>query len=320
MNLCARRLSFHAFACLVITALSAGAGAPFSQLPADTRWLVHVDAAAFRDTACGQSLIKTLADSPMGARLAAFQALSSINVTSDVDSVTLCGSAGPEQGWVGYLRGRWNVAHLSTLAAAAAKPSESKIGTRRVMRWVEKRGATESSRYACFAADGLLLMTDRESALRTALDVLDTTVPGLSGVAAFKSIESEQTIAPFVTILMRDGATLAGTNPRAGVLRQADALGLTLATDGRNLRLALDLRAVSEAAAAQIQSVVMGMQSVLLLRAQEMPEAVKLANALRLTTEGARMRATLQMPIDDLVSTVRAIQARRAAPAAAVQP
>lgn len=316
MRLRTRTLPFHAFACLVAAALSARAATPLAQLPDDTRWLVHADVAAFRDSACGQYLIKSLAEGAMAKRLAAFQMLSSVNVTSDVDSVTLCGSGGPEQGWVGYLQGRWNTTHLTTLAAAATQSSEMTIGTHRVTRWIEKQGSSDVSRYACFVKDSLLLMADRESVLRAALAKVEGAAPVPASLSAFKVLEGGETMPTFLTIMTRDGATLAGTNPRAGVLRQSDALCLTLAADGRNVRLALDLNAVSEAAAAQIQAVVMGMQSVLLLRAQEMPEAGKLANALRLTTEGARVRAAMQLPIDDILNAARAFQARRATPAA----
>jgi hypothetical protein len=302
----------NARTCLRIAAVAAGmlpvadGAAPLADLPANSRWVVHLDVAALRRSAIGPALLERLSGEGPAAKLRAFEALTSINLTQDVNSVTLCGRGGRDEGGAVCLHGRLDVRRLTAILGGSDGFRSENHGPHAILSWDDNRNPARAVRqFGSFSTNGTFaVISDRESMVRAVLDVLDGEAPGLDKVAAFKSLDLAATNA-ILSVMTPDASSLVGDNPRAAVFRQARGIRLSLLSEVSRLLLDLDLEAATDVAAVQIQQMIQGFQAMALLQGAERPEIAALAQTLRVTAEGPRVRASLAL---DAASAARLLR------------
>ena len=291
----------HLFAILLAAAAAlhaAGAALPLDTLPANAKWVVHLDVKALRASALGREILAAIPGSPAEAKLRAFEALTSIRLTNDVDAITFCGTGTAEQGGVLYLRGKWDQVRLSTIVAGADEYAAVPFGKHTLMSWLDKKGQPGARRqHACFVSSALALLSDREGNLQQALDAIDGKTPSLAAVPGFVKLAPPDNPC-FLRIVAMDVKDIVAGNPQAALLQQAESLRFGAGADEQGVSLEAGVRTTTPETAQQVQQVLLGFQSLTLLQAAKKPEAAQIAQGARITANGQEVSATLQLPMD----------------------
>lgn len=302
---------------------AAPASAPAQEsLPANTKWVLHLDVKALCASALGKEILASLAGTPGEAKLKAFEALTSINIARDVLAITACGSGGAERGGVLYLRGNWDAQKLTAIMAGSDQYAAKPYGAHTVMSWEEKQAdSAPKHRLGCFASPSLLVLTDREAAGKQALDAIDGKAPTLAGVPRYQQLNQPEgrgflrLVAMDVTGIVPAG--MQNTGPLAGVLQQLESVRLDARSDAQSVILDATLLAQTPEAALQLQRVALGFQSIALLQAGGNPDMAQVAQSARIVVDGPTIGLTVTLPLDLVRRFVnrRAEQAPGAPPA-----
>jgi hypothetical protein len=137
-----------------------------SRVPADSKWLLHLDLEAVRETAIGGELTNEI-ESRFGAKVRAMKRMFSVDVLKDLRGLTMFGNGRKDEAVV-LIDGAMDRAHLEDVIAAADGYRLLDHGAFRVHVWTDN-GQTQ---HAAFFNEGLLVFSEREGLLRSALDTL----------------------------------------------------------------------------------------------------------------------------------------------------
>lgn len=287
-----------AFACALCAGLGAAAGLPLETLPANAKWVLHLDVKALRDAPMGREILAALAGSPQEAGLKAFEETTGVDVRRDVSAITVCGAGGEEQGGVVYLSGNWNLQKLSAILAGNDRFVSLTYRNHALLSWNEAGTSKGSARQnACLVSTNLVLLGNREAALKQALDALDGRTAALSTVPRFRRLAPLDADA-FLRLIATDLKDIVADNPQAAALPSADSLRLALSSEGRVARLKAVLKAATPEAAQQLQQALVGLQAVLMLQGLKNPDLGQLAQSARIAINGPDVSVQLTAPLE----------------------
>lgn len=304
MKCFARAAAFTA--CVTLACAAAGEGLSFAALPANTKWVLHLDAKTLLASPLGQEILASLPGTPGEAKLMAFEALTSIDVRHDLLAVTVCGAGDASRGGVAYLRGHWNLPKLSTIAAGADQYAEKMHNRHTIMSWNEQKTDQPKRQYACLVSTNLVLFSDHEANLDVALDVLDGQSARLSDSPRLKLFD-QPAGHPFLWLAAVDVKDLVANNPQAAVLQQANSISVLATADAQGVQVAGTLKADNAEAAQQVQQVLQGFQSLALLQGGKNPDFATIAQTTAITVEGQAVHVAMTVPLD----LVRRLMARK---------
>jgi hypothetical protein len=298
---------------LAATGLTSMAG-PLSRadVPAEPAWLVHLDFDGLRSTGFGQVIQQQMNRPEVQDRLAAFQAVFSFDLRTQLHAATLYSvGAAPEDG-VLLVYADFDANRLVTLAKAANGAQNTTYNNHVMYSWIdEKKPATAGKKPRVFAsiAGGRVVFGQRQDRVGAALDVLDGTALSLTSSANFPLVGVPGDNS-FVEAAARK-MDLAGGLPNANVLRLSKSMLFQETEAQGQLTATFSLEANNEEVAGNINSIAQGLVALMKLQTDR-PEAVKLANAIAVGQNGARITATFSMPTADLLQLIKAAQARKA--------
>ena len=284
-----------------------------ADVPAEPAWLVHLDFDGLRSTAIGQVIQQQMNRPEVQDRLAAFQAVFSFDLRSQLHAATLysCGAA-PEDG-VLLVYADFDANRLVVLAKAAKDAQNTTYNNHVIFSWTDDKKPAKAGvkpRVYAAIAGGRVVFGQRQDRLGQALDVLDRTAPSLASSANFPlaGVPGDNS---FVEAAARK-MDLAGTMPNARVLRLSKSVLFQVTEAQQQLTATLSLEANNPEVAGNMNSIAQGLLALLKLQTDE-PEALKFASAIAVAQNGARITATFSMPTPDLLQLIKAAQARKAA-------
>lgn len=193
-----------------------------SRIPADTKWLMHVDFDAMRGTEVGRR-VGAEVESRHGAQVRAFKRMFSVDVLKDLRGMTLFGNGRKDEAVV-IVDGVMDRAHLEDVVAAAEGYRAVDHGKFKVHSWRDKG----KDQHAAFFSDRLLVFSEREGLLRLALDAMD-------GGASMPEVEffNEGPGKPVMVAMARLREIEMDGN-EAELLRRANTLKMAMGeSDGR---------------------------------------------------------------------------------------
>lgn len=284
---------------MAVLGASAGPNPPIEFLPAESKWVLHLDLAAARATGFHRDLLPLLASLPAPALGSHLQAVLSSDLARDVTAVTACGSGGPQQGGVAYLRGRWSADGVRSMAAGKSPPNAARVGRYTVVRWIDPRDPAGATRlYACMVSTDLALLADRERALLHSLDVLDGRETPLASASRLGRLSQQARNRYWARLAAVDGGSLASMDRTGGILGQVDTLWAGIGSTASGARIDATLKTLTPEAAAQVQQMLAGSQGVLMLKGLRDPDLALLAQAMVIQCEGRTVSASLALPAD----------------------
>lgn len=290
--------------CLATVALLSGVGAaraaaplPLETLPANARWVLHLDAQSLRQSPLGSEILAALTRSPADSDVRAFQGTTGVDLCRDVHVLTACGAGSLEQGGVVYLRGRWELPKLAA-ALTASGATITRHGAHTLLTWTSPGGSEgDEHETACLVSSNLVLLGNQEAAMRQALDTLDGRAPSLATAPRFRRALGMDTNA-LLRVLAVDLREIVAGNPEMAHLPVGESLRLAVSIAGDTAELKAVLKTDSAAAAQQLQQALFGLQALLALEGLKIPAAGKVAQAARIGVNGQDVNLLIQVPLE----------------------
>jgi hypothetical protein len=283
-----------------------------ADVPANPAWLAHMDFDALRPTAIGQFILSEMNKPEAQAKLAAFQAVVSLDLRTQLHGVTVYGTgATPEEG-VLVVYADFDADRLVTLAKAAKDSQNNTYKEHVIYNWIDEKKKTKDGvkpRVYAAIAGARVVFGQREERVAQALDVLDGASPALAASTLLPELG-----AAGDTSFLEGAASrfdLPASDPNAAMFRLSKQGRLQLAEAQGQINGVLSLEAKDDEVAGHIASIAQGLISLLKLQ-QDKPESVKFAQALTVKQDGPRVTVSMSMPANDVVEMMKADAARKA--------
>ena len=280
---------------------------------ANPAWVVHLDCDALRPTTIGKYILSEMDKPENKAKLAVFQALFSFDLRTQLHGVTLYGTGtGPEAG-VLMVYADFDPDHLITLAQGAKDYQSLSHGKNTIHSWIDdKKKAKDGVKPRIYAAiqGNRVIFAQREENVAQALDVAASSAPSLAGGNVFPELGLPDN-AHVVEAAARK-MDLSGSDPNAAILKMAQSIQLVMGESQKQFNGAITLVADSAEVSGHVLEIAQGLLALAKLQTDK-PEAVKVANAVNLKQDGARVVGTLALPAGDVVEMMKADAARKAA-------
>lgn len=247
-------------------------------VPADVKWLLHLDVDALRQSRLGSTLIETIkAEAAEGLKRG--MNLDVAAVIEQTGSLTACGShfeKGPDAGGVLMWRGGQEIERIVTALliqqAEASKAGEGKV--KAVTEGPEPVYSVDGRLFVIVRSGRAILASQRLGDLETALQVLDGKAPSLADRETF----SEYKPLPggfFLLALAENFAKNSGLPAQAQVLKLAEGGRVALGEEEQKLTLSVNLKTGKPEDATQIQQVFQGLVALASLAQVKDPELAK---------------------------------------------
>jgi hypothetical protein len=300
-------------ACIVLAA-SGAYGGPIQRadVAANPAWVVHLDCDALRSTALGRFVLEQMDKPEAQAKLAAFQAIFSIDLRNQLHGMTLYSTSIAPEDAVLLVYADFSADRLLTMAKAAQDYQASSYKNHAIHSWIdEKATAASGVKKRTYAAieGSRILFGKSEAAVARAVDVIGGTSRNLAASGAFPQLRAAGGV--FVQAVARK-LDIPEATPNAAVLRLAKQMSLQVAEVQGQLSTAVSVETEDEETATNMLSVAQGLVSLVKLQ-KENPELTKWLKSLSLKQEGAGVTAVVTLPVADVVKILQAEVARRAA-------
>jgi len=279
----------------------AAAGLPLEMLPATSRWVLHLDVQALGATPVGKEILAALTDSSAETDLQAAEATLGLVLRRDIVCATVCGAGNAEQGGVLYLRGSWDATRLDRTLAANSGFSRTAYGRHALLSWrlsPTASGKPGGRQNACLAATDLLLLASRPADLQQALDTLDGKTPALATVSQFRRQASLLDTNACLRLVARDVKDLFGDEPEMAALPATESMRLALAPEGAGASVRAVAKMASAEGAQQMQGMLTGLQTMLVLRGMQDPVIGRLAQSAHIDLDGQNVILSFSIPAE----------------------
>lgn len=241
----------------------------------DARWILHLDADAFRASKVGARFI----EGPLTRRTRQFKADLQRELDFELDwkkirSITVYGARFEMK------NDPTGVALIET-SLPVQKALERALERNIAKLKVTKLGPADAPVYCLndkthvmFAAGGLILAGSRQEVVEKGCRVLLKKSPSL---AASQSMTGYPSADPgFFFVALAEGfAQRADLPPKAALLKQAEGARFTLGEDGDHVRAQLQIRLASTDVAQQLQQVAQGLVAFALLNSNQVPDGLR---------------------------------------------
>jgi len=273
----------------------AGAFDP-ARVPAEAKWLAHIDAQRLRETRLGTLLMEQLRTEETDRKFAGFAAVFGFDPREDLQSITVFGRDQNEENSAMLLKGTLNTDQLVTLVKAGDDYQSATYGGTEIHGWSEfKKGRNQRS-HGAIAADGTVIISRSENMVRAALDVLRGNESSLSGNQSFGDL-AVLCDGDFI-VAVADLSQMDPTQPQAAVFKKANWGRLVVGESDNQVSGSLTLGAASVETAQQIQAIAMGMVAMGLFGREQNPALADLARACSVQCVGNAVTLTLACPAE----------------------
>jgi hypothetical protein len=303
-------VSIAVLLCLTLaTAASAGPIQP-KEVPADAKFVVHVDVSKGLDTRLGRFILDHAKAKGLGDKVDQFEQMTGVNLLTDIKGVTVYGKAYAEKSAVLLIRGTFDQQKLTQLLEAGDTYEAIKHGDYTIHRWVDEKAAAKdkhAERYGVFHGDGLIVMAGSLEPVKAALLVLDGHQKNATANEAL-----HDAIAPAGGTV----ATLAAfdievpEHKRNAVIDKVKDVRLSIGEAENTLTLSATVTAIEAEQAEQMADSLRGLKAMVLLSAQRRqdngnakfpPEALDLLRAVNIAQEGASVTVSADWSTDTVI-------------------
>jgi hypothetical protein len=257
-------MAFLTMAVLVLAAMAPAAPLRQAHIPAEARWVFHLDLDAFGDSDLGK-LVLTEVRAAYGPKIEAMAQLLGSDLLADLNGVTLFGTDAGEENATALFYGSHNPDKLTALLLLNGAYHKSDYQGQTLHHWVEEKH--QKNQVGAFAAPDLIVIAQQEAPVQAALDVLAGRSTSLAAAPA--SPLKGLTVAPDQTMALAAATGLSGLtagHQQAAILGNSKMMALIIAEAQGQMKLQVDLVAETVEAAAQIEQVINGMKAFILLR------------------------------------------------------
>jgi len=268
---------------LGLTASGALAGAfKPTDVPADAKWVVHLDVDAARKSSIAQTIQDRLMQrDDVKQGVSDIETLTGVQVPDDVSDVTLYGSEFGEKNNIVLMSGKFDRRRILGVVSLSPQYTSTKHGAHEVVSWEDKGQIN----YGGFHGERRLIIARSKENVVHALDVLDQKVETLKGVSDFGIDAKDATVSPASAMLYVGGMNLGdlpGVADASPLFQQAKSAVVLLGEEGGQAYMKGLVKAVDADKAEQMARAAEGLRSLVQLGAsqREADRSAKLTNEL----------------------------------------
>lgn len=255
-------------AVMFVAASAFGAGLDAKAVPAEAKWVGHLDVAALLNSGLGKLLLDKLAAPEIAEKIEGFVAKVGMDPRKDLTDVTFWGTSYERDAGVAVLRGTFDQAKLLALAQKNEKYKAIEHNGATIHSWVQKPDTPKDSglRFGFFADASTLVIAGSEAGAKLAMDVLAGKVPALAANSPLLPALKEGTFLSVAGIDLA-GAPQAAKNPQWAQLLSSGCA--QLGQSGENVFLDITIVAADEKAANGMRQMVSGLLAMAQMAAEK---------------------------------------------------
>jgi hypothetical protein len=273
------------------------------QVPTDAKWLVHVDVSAVKTGDASQKISDLWLQLPSTTQqLRRLRWTTGVDPIKDLKGITIYSRSYKPKSAVVILQSKVSQERLHRYLRRRPDYHTSEHGPHELMGWTERKGRVDAHPMtACFYRPTLWVFTSDIDDLRSALDVLASSSPGLSPDSPLHA-----PAAPDGTMIQVRGTGLAEAELpfESPLIRKSTyliALGGVTSTEAfAEARVTTD----SEEVAGQLRAVVEGLLAMARLRFDKDPDLLRILNAVKVSAAERTVAVNCRWPAEDLVKLV----------------
>jgi hypothetical protein len=260
----------------------------------------------------GQYLLAEMEKPEAQARFAAFQTIFNFDPRKQLHGLTLY-SAGkaPEDG-VLLVYADFDLDRLITMAKAAEDYQSTTNKQHVIHNWIDEkngRDGVKSRTYAAIQGAHIVVLARREAPVARALEVLDRAAPNLAGSGLFPQLGADGAGNCIEAAAWK--LDFSNSDPTAVLFRLAKMGRLQMGEAQGQVKGTLILEANDEEVARLMAPVGQGLLALMKLQ-KDNPGLARLAEALALKQDAARVVVSLAVPAADAIELLKADDARKA--------
>ncbi len=302
--------------CWLACGLSAlAAPLPKESLPADAKWLLHLDAGEFKNSQLGKSVAEKYIEPHWAEASAAMQAFLGITLNwQDLNGVTVFGTdTKPDDKAVVLVQ-----LQKEARQKLQASIHEKAQGTNAVEMGLEEEEGSNGpifiiggGQFAAPQKDNLVLISKNRQALEKAMAVVNGKSPNLTKGNSFAGFSDD----PKGIIFMALAEGFYGTDqlpPQAQIFKQAEGGKVVAGERADRLFLTVSLKAKTADACTQMQQVLQGFQALMALSKTDDPDITALLNSIKITTNDRIVSVSLDYPEQQALEKLAALTDKKA--------
>lgn len=307
------------FALLLIPALAAATAIadPIQpkSIPADAKWVVHLDVENLTQTKLGEFVGNEILDKQLAKPRAQLQQHLGIEVDwRDIQSITVFGKSlkkSADRQAVLMIRSRHDIpASLDSVVEkfAAQKPNEA------ALQKSDEDGATvyalKNEAFGSPVGRDLFLVSKSREQLAAARRVLDGKAPNVTNVKSFPALH--QPAGGFLVAAINDAFSNGiKLPPQAEGLKNAESGQIVAGEKEDRIFVNLSVNTKEAEAATKLQQVVQGLIALASLAQAENPDIQKLAQGTKVTSEDKTVQVRIDVSAADVIAKVTEKHAAR---------
>jgi len=280
-----------------LISLSASAQIKTSDFPANMKYLGHLDLKALCSSKVGD-MIKETMDEEATSKMAAFTALSGIDMMKDIDSLYFMGDEGNSDAAMLYASGRFDVKKLTTIIGGNDDFKSEACGSHQLLSWVDD----DTPHHGCFVNSGFAIGADSIETLKKAIAIIDGKGESLAATSPFAKIIGNKP-GRFVTIAAKEVATMAKDAPMLPMLGQVNSLVFSVDQPSAatcDLLLKAIVSSPDTEKAQELAAMLNGFKAMIALGSAENPEVAALANNFNVEMKNTKLSMGLKITEADL--------------------
>ena len=315
-------MSRIAVACIVASLLAAPLlAAPLQkeQVPADVKWVLHVDMEGFMASKTGTVVLEEAKKQGLNQLLAFLKVSFSFDLTKDLKNITIYGFEYGDNVGVVLLKAKFDREKILNILKANETYKEINSGQFIVHNWVDPKN--EEEKFGCFVSDDLAVIAPSMDAMKKALDVLDKKADNLTKPSAVVAPPNSK--GAFLTAAMTELPAVGKGKPEAAMFNKLSAGSMELGESGDKLFLHVTLAAKTAQAADDLRKMAEGFLAFFDLaqsgaddkdtQSPVPPELAAVLKDVKVMTQDKSVKLDVDTPVEKVSALLKLVAAQKSA-------
>lgn len=264
-------------------------------IPAEAKWLIHIDIEKFAQTELKQILEKK-SENDIGREILGIEKTTGIDFFSDISAVTVIGMNHDNDEPVVAFSGSLDKAHLLGLLNEEESPNEINYGDFLIYNW-------DDDEYGVFAANNLLIISENRSGIEKVLDTLSGKGKNFSGSPLEKQLRAISKDTFLVASAENVSELLDEDDDDFGalILQKTESAFFSANEQNGKVKLQLDLQTDSPETATNMESMVTGLKAFLSMNDKIDPNW-DIVKSLNVSVKGTSVVLESQGSVEELLN------------------
>lgn len=264
-------------------------------IPAEAKWLIHIDVEKFAQTELKQILEK-ISENNMGREIMGIEKILGINFFNDISAVTMIGMNNDNDEPVVAISGKLDKTHLLGLLKEEESPDEINYGNFLIYNW-------DDDTCGVFAGDNLLIISENRSGIEKVLDTFSGKGKNFSGTSLQRQFRSLSPDTFLIAAAENISELLDEDDDDFGALILQKTESAFFSANEKNgiVRMELSLQTDSPETATNMESMVTGLKAFLFMNDKIDPEW-DIIKSLKVSAKGASVVLESQGSVEELLN------------------